>query len=68
MAKFISVFSGAESERFELPDLLQSTVFKTAAIDHSANFPNVLLRLSELHSPGPRLLPVANQRVSLGGE
>jgi len=29
----------AESERFELPDLLQSTVFKTAALNHSANFP-----------------------------
>ena len=27
----------AESEGFEPPDLLQSTVFKTAAIDHSAN-------------------------------
>ena len=25
-----------EEERFELPDLLQSTVFKTAAIDRSA--------------------------------
>ncbi len=29
----------AESEGFEPPDLLQSTVFKTAAIDHSANSP-----------------------------
>ncbi len=27
---------GAEEEGFEPPDLLQSTVFKTAAIDHSA--------------------------------
>ncbi len=27
----------AESEGFEPPDLLQSTVFKTAAFDHSAN-------------------------------
>ena len=26
----------AEEEGFEPPDLLQSTVFKTAAIDHSA--------------------------------
>ncbi|PZU79716.1 MAG: hypothetical protein DI529_17285, partial [Chryseobacterium sp.] len=26
-------------EGFEPPDLLQSTVFKTAAIDHSANSP-----------------------------
>ena len=32
------IFS-AESEGFEPPDLLQSTVFKTAAIDHSANSP-----------------------------
>ncbi len=29
----------AESEGFEPPDLLQSTVFKTAAFDHSANSP-----------------------------
>lgn len=29
----------AENEGFEPPDLLQSTVFKTAAIDHSANSP-----------------------------
>ena len=34
---FIGLF--AESEGFEPPDLLQSTVFKTAAIDHSANSP-----------------------------
>ncbi len=32
-------FHSAESEGFEPPDLLQSTVFKTAAIDHSANSP-----------------------------
>ena len=31
----------AESEGFEPPDLLQSTVFKTAAFDHSANSPMV---------------------------
>ena len=29
----------AEKEGFEPPDLLQSTVFKTAAIDHSAISP-----------------------------
>jgi hypothetical protein len=29
----------AEREGFEPPDLLQSTVFKTAAIDHSATSP-----------------------------
>ena len=29
----------AESEGFEPPDPLRSTVFKTAAIDHSANSP-----------------------------
>jgi hypothetical protein len=29
----------AESEGFEPPELLHSTVFKTAAIDHSANSP-----------------------------
>ena len=37
MVKFI--FYLAESEGFEPPDLLQSTVFKTAAIDHSAISP-----------------------------
>ena len=31
--------SGAESEGFEPPEARASTVFKTAAIDHSANFP-----------------------------
>jgi hypothetical protein len=34
----------AESEGFEPPDLLQSTVFKTAAIDHSANSPRAKLK------------------------
>ena len=29
----------AESEGFEPPEPCSSTVFKTAAIDHSANFP-----------------------------
>ena len=32
-------FSVAEKEGFEPPDLLQSTVFKTVAIDHSAISP-----------------------------
>jgi hypothetical protein len=32
-------FDLAEREGFEPPDLLQSTVFKTAAIDHSAISP-----------------------------
>ena len=32
-----------ESEGFEPPDLLQSAVFKTAAIDHSASSLGVLL-------------------------
>lgn len=36
---FSMLFHSAESEGFEPPDLLQSTVFKTAAIDHSANSP-----------------------------
>ena len=35
----ISSDSSAEKEGFEPPDLLQSTVFKTAAIDHSAISP-----------------------------
>ena len=32
----------AEKEGFEPPDLLQSTVFKTAAFDHSAISPVIL--------------------------
>ena len=35
---YVSAFF-AEKEGFEPPDLLQSTVFKTAAIDHSAISP-----------------------------
>lgn len=35
-------FIFAEREGFEPPDLLQSTVFKTAAIDHSAISPATL--------------------------
>ena len=34
----------AEGERFELPEPCGSTVFKTAAIDHSANPPGTLTR------------------------
>lgn len=33
----------AEREGFEPPDLLQSVVFKTTAIDHSAISPNLKL-------------------------
>ncbi len=36
----------AESEGFEPPDLLQSTVFKTAAFDHSASSPGLKVLLS----------------------
>ena len=41
MKKPISFLIGflAEKEGFEPPDLLQSTVFKTAAFDHSAISP-----------------------------
>ncbi len=39
-----SSFLSAESEGFEPPDLLQSTVFKTAAFDHSASFPEAKVR------------------------
>ena len=38
LSKALASFS-AESEGFEPPELLHSTVFKTAAIDHSANSP-----------------------------
>jgi hypothetical protein len=34
----------AESEGFEPPEVLPSTVFKTAAIDHSANSPLAKVR------------------------
>ena len=36
----------AEREGFEPPEVLPSTVFKTAAIDHSAISPEVNLRLT----------------------
>ena len=35
-------FNCAEKEGFEPPDLLQSTVFKTAAFDRSAISPEVV--------------------------
>ena len=37
--KPIYMVKEAEEEGFEPPDLLQSTVFKTAAFDHSASSP-----------------------------
>jgi hypothetical protein len=42
----------AEGERFELPDPLGSTVFKTAAFNHSAIPP----RLSQLMTTLPEML------------
>ena len=36
-------YLGAEREGFEPPELLHSTVFKTAAIDHSAISPGTKL-------------------------
>ena len=36
LAQCQGLFFNAEKEGFEPPDLLQSAVFKTAAIDHSA--------------------------------
>ena len=39
---FIFRFFSAEREGFEPPDPLRSTVFKTAAIDHSATSPSAL--------------------------
>ena len=39
--------NSAESEGFEPPKPFGSTVFKTAAIDHSANFP--FLRAAKLY-------------------
>ena len=40
MFTILNVF--AESERFELPEPFSSIVFKTTAIDHSANSPIML--------------------------
>ena len=37
--RFTVALLKAESEGFEPPNLLQLTVFKTAAFDHSANSP-----------------------------
>ena len=36
-----------EDVRFELTDLLQPLVFKTSAIDHSANLPLLLVEVTE---------------------
>ena len=41
---FIIRFAFAEREGFEPPDPLRSTVFKTAAIDHSATSPSPCFR------------------------
>ena len=41
----------AEREGFEPPDLLQSTVFKTAAIDHSAISPPQMYTQKQFWSP-----------------
>jgi hypothetical protein len=43
---YIKGFIFAEKEGFEPPDLLQSTVFKTAAFDRSAISPVRLIRYS----------------------
>ncbi len=40
----------AETVRFELTDPLESTVFKTVAIDHSAKFPLVFYLFQERQS------------------
>ena len=42
--RFSSSGFSAEREGFEPPDPLRSTVFKTAAIDHSATSPNPCFR------------------------
>ncbi len=47
-AAFEAALSFAESEGFEPPDLLQSTVFKTAAFDHSANSPAQKYKLCDI--------------------
>ncbi|MDB5156879.1 MAG: hypothetical protein JWR50_1586, partial [Mucilaginibacter sp.] len=39
------LFVNAESGGFEPADLLQSTVFKTAAIDHSASSPGTKVQI-----------------------
>ena len=41
----------AESEGFEPPNPLRSTVFKTAAINHSANSPFFLFALVRYWTP-----------------
>lgn len=55
----------AEEEGFEPPEVLPSTVFKTAAIDHSAISP-VSLRLptlAGLPAEGPHSVPKAGANI-----
>ena len=52
----------AENTGFEPADALTSTVFKTAALNHSANSPHLFLRRSENRCNG---LPKQNARFVL---
>ena len=47
----------AEAVRFELTDLLQPTVFKTVAIDHSATLPRLVGGVLRPMLPVGRSLP-----------
>ena len=42
LRRYISMLYKAEREGFEPPEVCPSTVFKTAAFDHSAISPNIL--------------------------
>ena len=57
-----------ESEGFEPPDLLQSAVFKTAAIDHSASSLGQSFLRCSLYINKKRLFPVQKKPfVEKGG-
>ena len=62
----------AEAVRFELTDLLQPTVFKTVAIDHSATLPRLLERVPRIElgtKPWQGFeIPLHHTRKKLGGE
>ena len=61
------VIFSVESEGFEPPDLLQSAVFKTAAIDHSASSLGQLLHALECTIEQKRLFPAQKKPFSREG-
>ena len=58
----------AEREGFEPPDLLQSTVFKTAALNRSATSPKAMTSATAREKDNRDWLAMPNQGPRLGKE